>query len=195
MKSEEIALRAGRLDEPHITQAQREARDYVVSNGRLTGHEYGVALHDSAVIQRFTSNHQNGIAIPDFSGYPLNSVEVHHNHPVGDSFSASDIKLLLHRSDVGRIFVHGHNGFFAEAFTQAAPLTQDAAALLVQSAKSRAQTLLAHAVQAGAVSYVQANAGLWPVVMAAVLEGQGHIGYAVNSGPLRDLVKKVVRHG
>ena len=127
MKSEEIALRAGRLDEPHITQAQREARDYVVSNGRLTGHEYGVALHNSAVIQRFTSNHQNGIAIPDFSGYPLNSVEVHHNHPVGDSFSASDIKLLLHRSDVGRIFVHGHNGFFAEAFTQAAPLTQDAA--------------------------------------------------------------------
>lgn len=66
MRSEEIAIRSGDLKEPALSVVQRQARDYVVSNGIRTGNEYGAAIADGKIIERFTSNESNGLNIPAF---------------------------------------------------------------------------------------------------------------------------------
>ena len=195
MNSEELALLAGDLKAPTLTTAQREARDYVVANGKRTGNEYGVAISDGKIIDRFTSDSPNGLQVPRGYGVENGPVEIHHNHPVGDSFSLKDIAILLARNELGAVAVHGHVGFYAYIERVAGSVSEETAMAVVSSAKSKAKLLLTKALSANIVSFEQINSGLWQVVMAIILEAEGVIRYTANSNSVVTLARKVVRRG
>jgi hypothetical protein len=167
MQSEELALKAGDIQPPDFSKGQRRAMDYVVSNGKRTGFEFGAALVADSIIQSFTSSMENALAVPRFNGYAPQSVAIHHNHPVGDSLSVKDFSVLLSRDELGSVAVHGHQGFFAEAVSIGL-LAPDVAATVSLSARSQAMAALADAYKAGEVTLDEANSGLWQVVMATV---------------------------
>lgn len=192
MRSEEIAIRAGDLKEPTLSDVQRQARDYVVSNGICTGYEYGAAISGGKIIDRFTSSNPNRLKIPDYQGADSGSIEIHHNHPIGDSFSSGDFASLLSIQPIGSIVVHGHSGFFASAVRIGNSMQKNEAIAIGESVRSRAMSLVKKALLRGDVSYEDASSGLWQVVAAMLLESDGLIAYTANSEKLMELTKKVI---
>ena len=189
MKSEELALLAGDLKAPLLTLLQREARDYVVDNGIRTENEYGVAIADGKIVAQFTSDSPNRLQIPDFSNQGFGAVEIHHNHPMGDSFSRSDLIALLGRGDISSLFVHGHNGavYSAERLVDASPeLSRTVSDALLEASYKTAE-----AVDREFMSLASASAGLKFVVMAVILERSGAIAYTFNSASWVALSRKV----
>lgn len=195
MRSEEIAIRTGDLKEPALSDVQRQARDYVVSNGIRTGHEYGAAIADDEIFERFTSGMPNALQVPDFPEFNASAVEVHHNHPTGDSLSAQDFVKLLSNAAINTVIVHGHSGFFAQATQIGASISGKDAYIVSSSMKSKAKSLVSKAALSGEISPLDAQSGLWPVVMALLFENDGLIRYTSNSDALLELAKKVIRHG
>ncbi len=195
MKSEELAIRAADLTEPKLSAVQREARAYVVENGRKTGHEYGVAIADGKIVDRFTSGMPNALKVPKFNGYPNGVIDLHHNHPVGDSLSAQDFATLLATPSIGSVAVHGQSGFFTQAAKVGVGMSSESAYLVAASTRSKAKALVAEARESGVISDAQSNSGLWPVVMASLLENDGLIRYTINSETVMSIARKVINHG
>jgi hypothetical protein len=196
MKSEELSLIARDLKEQSLSPVGALARDYVVSNGVRTGHEYGAVVRGSEVIARFTSNKENGLLVPRYLFARDGSVEIHHNHPSGDSLSTKDFAVLLSRNEVGAVVVHGHGGFYARADRVDLPMSDAKDAwLAAKSISSLATSLTRSALMDGVLTQRQAQSGLWQVVMGLLLSDDGRIDYNINSQTVRDLARAVINHG
>ena len=195
MRSEELSLMAKDLKVPSLSEIQRTARSYVVDSGVATGNEYGVAIVDGKIIDKFTSGLPNSLKVPDFQAHSAGSVDFHHNHPKGDSLSAADFNNLLSTSAIGSVNVHGHNGFFAQASRVGSSVTSKEALIIADSARSKSRAMTSEAVDIGTVTADQADAGLWQVVMALLLENDGVIRYTANSEYVMSMAKRVIHHG
>lgn len=191
MRSEEIALRLGPLDSVALGPGHDEARARVVRDGRRTGMEHGIALLDDGSLVPFGGDFQSRIFVPSLTGRD-GSITLHHNHPIGDSLSRSDLRLLLGRPEVGRIDAHGHRGFWASA-QRAGPALEDSLARdVVEGAALRARNLVSKAARARVITQDVAMSGLWMVVAARLLAADGVVRYAVNSRGLSALADQVM---
>ncbi|WP_148219714.1 hypothetical protein [Azospirillum sp. B510] len=91
------------------------AKAYVLVEGRRTGHEhlYAYERNEQKVIFRHTDHLDDKVWIPeDFHPRLLNRsdfVVLHHNHPNGSSFSATDLRIFSHFAGIKLIFAHGHD--------------------------------------------------------------------------------------
>lgn len=97
----------------NLDDSEIKARDIVVSAGIASGNEHGVAVSVATgeIVQRFTSDKPDGIAIPQFS----EKVVIHHNHPLGDGFSRYDLGVLLTNPYITSIYAHGHENQYSFA--------------------------------------------------------------------------------
>jgi hypothetical protein len=165
-----------------LSKAQEEARGYVVENGKRTGHEYGAAIASGKVIDRFTSNHQSQLNVPVFG----QAVEIHHNHPFGDSLSRADLSMLLTREDIDAVFVHGHNGAAYSATKLVTATKAD-----VEQASAVAAMNLAEAVDRKMISIDDSRSGIKMMIAAILLERKGLVAYTSNSKIIHALAERI----
>ncbi len=193
MRSEELALLVGDLTPVPLEGLHAEAAESVVRQGKETGFEYGVAILDGHSLDLFGGESPNRISVPRYSDAPDNSVTIHHNHPIGDSFSRSDLYVLLTRSEIGEIYAHGHNGGVSKAVRIGGALDETKATALIYDANLTANRLIHQAIKKGVIPDSFGNSiGFWQIVMGLVLDITGVIRYAFNSGSLLDAAKKVL---
>ncbi|MTW19915.1 hypothetical protein [Allochromatium palmeri] len=167
------------------------ARDEVMRKGIATGKEHGMAVLADGTTVSFGGEFQNSLKVPEFDSSNARVI-LHHNHPTGDSLSRPDLRLLLGRPDLARVDAHGHLGGWSSAERNGDALPVPVAEILVQDASSQAKMLTMRAVSRGHVSQESAQAGLWQVVMALLLERQGAIRYALNSESVLAMARKVI---
>ena len=127
----------------NLNDSTMKARDIVVSAGIASGNEHGVAVSVATgeIVQRFTSDKPDGIAIPQFS----EKVVIHHNHPLGDGFSKNDILTLITRSDIVSVYANGHENQFAYAKSLSSVDLKDAERI-TSSAISASRLVLAELI-------------------------------------------------
>lgn len=192
MRSEELAALAGDLEPVDLGPAHNHARDEVVRFGKATGKEHGVAVFEDGTTVSFGGEYENRLDVPEFDA-PQGSVTIHHNHPSGDSFSRADIRLLLERRDIGRVDAHGHAGGWASCERVVGPASKIVSLTLIQDAASRANRLIEQAISRKRLEADAAEAGLWQVVMALILESEGVIRYALNSESVKEMARKILK--
>lgn len=105
-----------------------DARDVVLTRGRETGREYLIGIDDRGRValngagdQANTKITVEALAMLDD---PALNIVVHHNHPSGSSFSATDIAFLA-SPGIAAVYAHGNNGLSFRA-----TLTPDARSLI-----------------------------------------------------------------
>lgn len=194
MRSEEIALTYGDLTKFVGSEPKRRAREFVVASGRTTGKEWGAAIFSNGRQTRFGGESPNTLTVPHFPGASERTVSIHHNHPMGDSFSRADLRLLLSRAEIFEINAHGHSGFDVSATRIGAALSHTASRQVVQDAFVIAQSAVKAALQGSSVTMAQAQGGLAMVVAALHLEKTGVIEYTANSAELMSLAERVLGH-
>ena len=185
MRSEELGALAGDLAPVDLGPIHNRARDEVVRKGKATGKEHGVAVLGDGTMVSFGGDYENRIEIPRCDA-PEGSVTIHHNHPSGDSFSRADLRVLLERSEIGRVDAHGHHGGWSSIKRIGGPVSPTSALILVEEAMSQAQSMTRKATIRNTISAEAGQSGLWQVVMSLLLEGQGVIHYALNSDSVLD---------
>ncbi|WP_201064454.1 MULTISPECIES: hypothetical protein [Thiorhodovibrio] len=164
----------------------------VIGRGRMTGLEHGVAVFPDSRMISFGGMSAKQLPVPNFreSDY---AIVLHHNHPLGDSLSRADLRLLLGRQDLVRVDVHGHAGFWASCQRIGLSLPGPQATLTVSDAASRAISLVERAVVDRKIDHATGSAGLWLVVMALLLELDGVLVYTLNSSQVRAMAETIIQ--
>lgn len=189
MKSEQAAIRWHDLIDPGLNAVQQEARDFVVRYGKETGNEYGVAVVGGTIKDTFTSNTPSRLIIPFIEAEPR-SVDIHHNHTIGDSLSRADFLVLFARKELSSVFVHGHNGATYRA-TKLLHADGDSS-LSLDEMLLLASNKLIKAVKLRMISEYDAQSGMKFVLLALMLVKDGAISYSFNSPQLIELANRIV---
>lgn len=110
-------------EEPYTPTPEEKAKEsrvaaakYVLDKGRATNVEHlqGIDLATGEIMEEVSSGDVGFVGVPprmlEAFGDKNRSIEVHHNHPSGHSFSVQDIRMVEHYPGLTRLFAHGHPG-------------------------------------------------------------------------------------
>ena len=168
---------------PDSATLAREARDYVLANGRREGVEF-LSAYDEATGKTYGTN-RGGVDFCELTSEmvaacanPERRMVLHHNHPSSSSLSQPDIEFL-NRPGVKGIAAHGHNGSYYYAEAGELPLGRVAYQAVQGAVHEKMQALITSGVFPVEATRALHNHAVWTALHAhgrirytAALEGE-----------------------
>jgi len=106
----------GTISVDQLSKMEGDAKAYVLSNGKKTGHEYMTALdlQSGKRLAQDTSHDPGRVYIPpeltQMANNPDRKIAYHHDHPDSFSISPGDFLIMAKRPGLYEIVAYGHDG-------------------------------------------------------------------------------------